>query len=296
MNRASIIAWLSVVTLPVAAIAFAPDAWPRWAFMWLFAFAIFVGCKWLTWWTAPAGNASIGRHLGYLVLWPGLDAEAFLGTPGARTPTWSAWAFALGKFGAGLALIGLAAPIEPGDFDLARGWIGMIGIVFALHFGLFDLLSLAWQNAGVNAKPLMNWPIFATSVSDFWGQRWNTAFRDLTHRFLFRPLTARFGARIALLVGFLFSGIVHDLVISLPARGGYGGPTVFFLLQAGAIFIERSPLGKRLGLARGVRGWAFAILVLVGPMFLLFHPPFVRNVILPFLDAIAGVLPLVSYL
>ena len=51
-------------------------------------------------------------------------------------------------------------------------------------------------------------------------------------------MTARFGARTALGVGFLFSGIVHELVISLPAQGGWGGPTVFFLLQAAAMFVE----------------------------------------------------------
>ena len=85
-------------------------------------------------------------------------------------------------------------PRVPVDHDLLRGWVGMVGIVFVLHFGIFHLLSLAWQTLGVSAKPIMDWPIKATSVSEFWGQRWNLAFRDLTHRFLFRPLTARFGA------------------------------------------------------------------------------------------------------
>ena len=256
---------------------------PQWAFMWLLAFAIFVGCKWLTWCTAPRG-ASGWLQLGYLMAWPGLDACTFLITPNRLLPPMGAWLFAAGKLALGMVLIWGVYPRLTMANDLMRGWVGMIGILFVLHLGLFHLLSLGWKSVGVSAKPLMNWPILTTGVGEFWGRRWNTAFRDLTHRFLFRPLTARFGARIALFVGFLFSGIVHDLVISLPARGGYGGPTVFFLVQAGAIFLERSTLGRRLGLARGLRGWAFAMLVLVGPICLLFHPSFVCGIVVPFVD------------
>jgi hypothetical protein len=285
MKRQSLIAWLPVATLPAAVAVLTPGDWPRWAFMWLFAFSIYASCKWLTWWSTPSRSASLGRHLGYLMAWPGLDADAFLHGPNPYPASLSAWVFAWAKFLAGLALLLFAAPLASNEY--ARGWIGMVGIVFVLHFGLFDLLSVTWRSIGVNAKPLMNWPILATSVSDFWGQRWNTAFRDLTHRYLFRPLTVRFGPRLALFVGFVFSGIVHDMVISLPARGGYGGPTVFFLLQAAAMFVERSALGQRIGLGRGVRGRLFAMLMLAGPMPLLFHPPFLFQVVVPFLDAIA---------
>jgi len=278
-----VIAWTPIVALPIAAWIGTADVLDAWAFMWLFAFAIYAGSKWLTWWLAPAG-APWQRQAGYLLAWPGLDAPTFLFSNRSQTPAWRDWLFALAKLGFGATLLAMVVPRLPTEQVLIRGWVGMVSIVFVLHFGIFDLLSLLWRTLGVNAKPLMDWPIRAESVSEFWGQRWNTAFRDLTHRFLFRPLTARVGARAALAIGFLFSGIVHDLVISLPARGGYGGPTIFFLVQAAAIFFERSALGKRIGLGRGVIGWAFTMVVLIGPVWLLFHPPFVRDVVVPFLD------------
>jgi hypothetical protein len=48
-----------------------------------------------------------------------------------------------------------------------------------------------------------------------------------------------------------FGGIVHDAVISLPAGGGYGGPSVFFILQALGMLAERSRFGKSIGPGSG---------------------------------------------
>src|SRR3954470_5701714 len=123
----------------------------------------------------------------------------------------------------------------------------MVGIILVLHFGSFHLLSCAWRSAGVQARPLMNRPLASIGVAEFWGRRWNTAFRDLTHRFLFRPLTARLGPRAGLAAGFVFSGLIHELAISVPAGAGYGGPTLFFCLQVPAILFERSRPGRALG-------------------------------------------------
>ena len=42
------------------------------------------------------------------------------------------------------------------------------------------------------------------------------------------------------------------------------------------------------GERRGISGRIFTILIAAGPAFWLFHPPFVRNVILPFMKAIGA--------
>jgi len=267
-----------------------PSTTPRWVVMWTLAFAIFVGCRWLTWRRTPAPLTPLWRHLAYLFGWPGLDAVAFLrGGPTVSRPTIREWGFALSKFVVGLMLMFGVARLVPEAYPYVVGWVGMIGIVMTLHFGLFHLLSCGWRAWGIDARPLMNWPLTAVGVGEFWGRRWNTAFRDLTYRFLFRPVTRRIGPTVALLVGFAFSGLVHDLVISLPAGGGYGGPTLFFLIQGLAVFVERSRIGKRLGLGSGWRGWAFTAGSMLATVGLLLHAPFVVGVVVPFLAALGAI-------
>ena len=67
----------------------------------------------------------------------------------------------------------------PASSPLLVGWCGLLGLIFLLHFGTFHSLALTWQSLGVNARPLMRAPIVATSPSEFWGQRWNSAFSAL---------------------------------------------------------------------------------------------------------------------
>lgn len=103
---------------------------------------------------------------------------------------------------------------------------------------------------------------------------------------IFRPLRGSIGASAAGLLVFVVSGLIHESVISLPARGGYGLPTTDFALQGIGVALERSAIGNRLGLGQGLCGWLFTATLTAGPVFLLFHRPFVLRVILPFLEAI----------
>jgi len=283
--------WLPLVLLPVIVLIFTPSSWPRWTFMWLLAFVIYAGSKWLTWRRTPAVRAPWWRHAGYLVAWPGMDANGFLNsdlsTDGNR-PSPREWLIPTASTLAGTALFWGAARFVPEEHSLLIGWTGMIGLILMLHFGSFQLLCNAWRLSGVDARPLMNRPVASVSVSEFWGRRWNTAFRDLTYRFLFRPLTSWVGPRWAIFSGFVFSGLVHDLVISIPSGGGYGGPTLFFVIQGSAMFVERSSFGRNIGLGRGFRGWAFTMAILILPAFGLFHPPFVRNIIVPFMKSLGA--------
>jgi len=114
------------------------------------------------------------------------------------------------------------------------------------------------------------------------------AFRDVVHAYLFRASLRRFGLAGATLAVFFVSGLVHDLVISLPARGGWGRPTIYFVIQGFGVLLERSRLGRWLGLGRGVPGWLFCAAVSLAPLPLLFHQPFIEGVVLPMLVAIGA--------
>jgi D-alanyl-lipoteichoic acid acyltransferase DltB (MBOAT superfamily) len=260
---------------------------PAWGIMWVLAVLMFVSCKWLTWWQGGGYAAPTTRSLAYLFAWPGLDAKTFLRE--SQNPHFSSardWSIALLKTLFGAALLWTLAPMVPDARRLVKGWIGMIGLILLLHFGFFHLLSLFWQSVGIEAQPVMNSPTKATSLSEFWGRRWNSAFNCFVHDNVFRPLYRPLGAAGATMCVFLVSGLIHDLIISVPAGAGYGLPTLYFLVQGAGLLFERSRVGGKLGLRHGWRGWAFVLLVTAAPAFWLFHPAFVTRVILPFMQAI----------
>jgi hypothetical protein len=283
-RRALLAGWIPLIALPPIVTMFRARFAP-WQFMWALSIATFFGCKWETWFRARlAGvHASFARNFGYLLLWPGMDARTFLSADKISTrPGVRDWLAVTAKTLLGCSLVWLAARNAVKEHSLAVGWIGMIGIVLALHFGLFHLIALAWQAAGVPARPIMQSPVRATSLSEFWGKRWNIGFRHLTHGIVFRPVRKRVGTAAATLAAFFISGLIHDFVISFPAGGGYGLPTCYFLLQGFGVLVERSKLGVRLGMGGGFRGWLFTLACASGPAFWLFHPRFVRVVMLPF--------------
>lgn len=257
---------------------------PPWGWMWLLAGGIFAMAKWLTWRPASvrlSGSASVIYWFG----WPGLDATPFeKRLPEKHSVLWTDWAFALSKLGLGVILVRLATGDSMEDTPLMSGAFGFAGILFCLHFGLFHLLALVWNAVGYRVQPIMQAPLLADSLSDFWGRRWNRAFVDMAQQVLVRPCRSLLDRRGLLLVVFGVSGLLHELVISVPAGGGYGGPTAYFAIQAAGIAIQRWPLARRLGCHRGFRGWLVTALFVLGPLPLLFHSPFLTNVISPFVS------------
>ncbi|HTT34158.1 MAG TPA: MBOAT family protein [Methylomirabilota bacterium] len=291
LKRASLIEWLPLIILPLLTIAMRARLLP-WVFMWLLAAAVFAGCKWQTYWEARSSLPAMSnwkRSLAYLLFWPGMDAEGFF-LRGATNPLipLTEWLAAITKTLTGFALIWSGARVVAAGHPLAGGWMGMLGLVLLLHFGTFHLIVLTWQRVGIGVKPIMQRPLASRSLSELWGKRWNLGFRKLSHTWVFQPLQKRFGVAAATLGAFLASGLLHDLVISVPARGGYGLPTAYFVLQGFGVLAERSEAGRRIGLGHGARGWLWTALIAAGPLYWLFHPWFVMRVIVPFLRAVAG--------
>jgi alginate O-acetyltransferase complex protein AlgI len=279
-----LVRWTPLAVLPLAALALMPHV-PAWAFMWAMAYAIFFGCKWAT--LIGAGEAvrraTLTRILAYLFAWPGMDAREFLAPASRATrPTGAEWLGAIAKPVMGVILLFAVAP-HFADLPLLAGWIGMVGTILLLHFGVFHLLALALRRAGINVTPIMNGPLRSRSVGEFWGTRWNLGFHHLANELVFRPTVDRLGVAGALMLTFFASGLVHELVITLPARGGYGFPTLYFVLQGLGVLLERR-IQRRRKLVRR----AFALAVVGLPAFILFPPPFVLNVFVPFMRAIGA--------
>jgi hypothetical protein len=280
------IGWAPLVVCTAAA-TLLRNIVPPWGLMWILSIVIFAGFKWWTWWRAVESRAQTTsiRSVIYLLLWPGMDARRFLALHKWSTiSSAEAWIWAFSKTLLGAGLVWGVARL--GGIGLLAGWIGMVGFIFLLHFGLFAMLALFWQRQGIDAQPLMRCPIAAESLGDFWGKRWNSGFRDIVFGLMFIRLAKLFGTATAALATFVISGLIHELVITFPAQAGYGLPTLYFALQGAATLLERSELGGKLGLTSGWRGHAFALIVVTLPIFALFPPPFVLRVMVPFLHII----------
>lgn len=288
-GKEGVLDWGPLLIMPAASLCFRNTV-QAWEFMWIMALSIFLGCKWMTWRHALNVKPSAVRSLMYLIAWPGMDARTFLEKNAAVEKT-APFSF-LKKASCSLlnTLVGALCLFYSERiitvWPLPAGWLAMCGIVLVLHFGLFEMLALAWQSCGIKAQPLMSQPLLAVSLKEFWSRRWNTAFNELVHSLTLRPLSRRFGMMGGIIGVFLISGLVHEAVISLPARAGYGLPTAYFLLQGVGVLFERSAAGRRLGLGRGIRGRLFMGLFTAGPAFWLFHPGFVSNVILPMINTL----------
>jgi hypothetical protein len=134
-----------------------------------------------------------------------------------------------------------------------------------------------WRLFGIPCVAPFEAPFLATSLSDFWAHRWNRPFSELVQLTIYRPVASLAGRGSGLFAGFLLSGLLHELAISVPARAGYGRPLAYFALQGSLVLLERHRI------ARGLPppGRALTILAFALPVPLLLIPEFLRGAIWP---------------
>lgn len=276
--------WLWGLSLLLVGILAVASPLPGHVEMILIAGAIFMILKTecLAEYLAAGKKARWRERVFWFAAWTGFDAARFFSEEkSAMRPGFGEWVFATSKTLFGLAMWLGVAPFVFRWNEMSGGWTAMIGIIFAVHFGGLHLVALVWRFFGRDVPPIMNAPILSQSLSEFWGRRWNIAFRDFTHHSVFRPAARKWGAATATWISFVFSGLVHELAISIPAGGGYGLPFAYFLLQGVGIWLERLAARRGLPVRGGTGGWLFAVLFTVPAAVLLFHPPFAQNVIVP---------------
>lgn len=289
-GRRRLIAWLiAAVLLALAAILGWPlPPWGRLAVVWALVFA---GFKALVLLHTPAEALSgLGwwRYCGFLAGWIGMDVEAWTVERArvAEAPRRMAGGAALLVGAGGLAalLLGLELPER---WRLAQAWCVWVLGVIAVFFGFTRLLAGFWNRLGRPVRPVFDRPVYARSLADWWGRRWNLAVHDTLVIAIWQPLRGRASGAGALWAAsgavFLISGVLHELLLSYPAGGGWGGPSAYFAIQAGGMVAERRPWLRRILRAAPWRrtAWTLGMTLVPGP--LLFHPPLLRALVQPWL-------------
>jgi hypothetical protein len=282
--------WLPMIALVSLALAIRNHL-PPWILTWTLILFFIFGFKWVFFWryvSEAHRKIAMWRVPCYFFLWVGLDPENFLNPQyKAARPPIRMWLYPF----LNLVLSILFFFVIPRHLPLQHvwliGWSAMMGLLVFVYFVLTHALALMWQSFGVDAKHLMHMPIAARSLSRFWHVTWNTAYHRLIYTFVYKPTHAWAGKLGSLYLSFLVSGLLHELVFSYPYKGGYGLPTLFFMIQAVGITIERSPLGKKIKM-RGAGSWGrvYVYLFTIPSSMFLFHIALIRGGVLPCLRAL----------
>ncbi len=290
-----------------------PMLWRRWIAWGLFAtlllLALTIARPWAAWWRIVAtwtaaylgfkallllhtpasalGGLTWWRYLGFTVGWLGMDVAPWTrpaaSVPGAIVRQRLIKGLVIGLAGGATLLLILALPL-PERWRLAQAWCAFVAGVIAVFFGATSLLTAFWNGLGRAVQPLFDQPVYASSLSDWWGRRWNLSVHMVLTLVIWQPLRERIGVAWAATAVFAASGLLHEYLLSYPARGGWGGPTAYFAIQAAGMYAERQrPLRRWLHKQRLRRiYWTLGITLLPGP--LLFHPPLLLALLGPLLD------------
>lgn len=241
------------------------------------------------------GNDTLtfGQWICFCVGWFGMRSELFHRLPRSQLSDWSQYCVrGLIRVAFGILLIGVAwamvhSSAEPNlSMKSWNLWFAtaclLTGLSLIVHFGLFNLVAGTWRFFGVKCLALFRAPLLSESLSDFWGYRWNRAFSEMTAIAVFRPLRQN-GKKngqspfVATVGAFLFSGLLHELAISVPVQAGFGQPMLYFAIQAIGMTIEKRSTflkSKLIG-----RAWTAAWVLI--PMPILFHQPFLAGCVWP---------------
>jgi len=151
-----------------------------------------------------------------------------------------------------------------------------IPMSLGFHFGALRVLKGALRAAGFPVRTLFPNILEARGIGDFWSKRWNVGYSQMMQRLVGKPVQKRFGENAGLMAVFVGSGLLHELAIPLPARPGFGLPTLYFTLHGLLTLLERK-LGRPIGKIP-------ALLAVMLPLGVLFPPAFQREVIARCLD------------
>ena len=227
-----------------------------------------------------------GRWLTFTLLWPGMRPQLLAKRVQGALP------------GAGaLALRGTLCVVIGISLLLAAHWLWretksapaatpaiLVGLSLILHFGLFAWWVAGARCFGFDVRELFQSPHRSRSLGEFWSRRWNIPFSEMIQGSIYRPLAKAKGREVATIAGFLFSGVLHEIGISLPVQAGFGLPFLYFALHGALILLERSLTRRgRGGFLNGGPGRLWTAFWLIAPLPILFHRPCLEGIVWPIL-------------
>lgn len=156
----------------------------------------------------------------------------------------------------------------------------LMGLSLILHFGILGISAGIWRLNGVNTYYLFKQPAKSKSLTEFWSKRWNIAFSEMTSIIIYRPLNKKYNNTLALILAFAFSGLLHELALSVPVNTGYGLPLLYFIIQAVIVLIEKRITRYNVSfLKNGVIAQAWVLFWLIAPIPLLFSKAFIKQIV-----------------
>lgn len=143
-----------------------------------------------------------------------------------------------------------------------QGYLAVIPFWLMLEMAQ-TLLQVLWLPTGRLVPHINLNPIFSVSVAEFWGRRWNRLFGDWLYQICFKPFSRK--PVRGLFLAFFISGLLHELLVTVPYLIVYGKSLFglmlgYFAIQFLAILIER-----RWVAASPVTGRLYCWLVVLGP-------------------------------
>lgn len=220
--------------------------------------------------------------------WAGMRAQPFESLVSKALPNaWSNIRGGVTRIAAGVLLIVSARRLSELHLVEIIRYVAVTGLLLVafsliLHFGWLRVSAGVWRLLGVRTYLLFKEPLRSVSIREFWSKRWNLAFSEMTSIALFRPLKNKIGGAWASMLAFLFSGVLHEMALSLPVRNGYGLPLLYFVIQGVGIMAERKLLRRKAKfLDNRLLSRVWTCLWILVPLPLLFHDHFVRGIIWP---------------
>lgn len=166
--------------------------------------------------------------------------------------------------------------------------LSLIGLSMIFHFGLINLLIVAWRFWGFEVKPAFHSPLNSKSLSHFWGKDWNIPFVEMTKTVIYRPISKKWNTGLALILTFLMSGVFHEIAITLPVNADFGRPLGYFILQALFVALERR-LRKKYPAKMKKYNKIFLFGALILPLPLVFPPAFTHEILFPLIKDLFSV-------